>query len=147
MVMGDFLERLKGRWVQTKTENMDAIYVASQASYIKRKVAQMMTVHLQVEYPNPTSMFMSFQSKLKNMDMNLSFDGLSPHLSLTDEPVESTVKVEGDQMILHTTGMAYGDTTRFFTFNGENELIIKQQIKEVIGIRWFERENQPPKAA
>jgi len=145
--MGDFLERLKGRWVQTKTENMDAIYVASQASYIKRKVAQMMTVHLQVEYPNPTSMFMSFQSKLKNMDMNLSFDGPSPHLSLSDEPVESTVKVEGDQMILHTTGMAYGDTTRFFTFNGENELVIKQQIKEVIGTRWFERENQPPKAA
>ena len=117
MVMGDFLERLKGRWVQvrvqqdpkikahsskTKTENMDAIYVASQASYIKRKVAQMMTVHLQVEYPNPTSMFMSFQSKLKNMDMNLSFDGPSPHLSLSDEQVESTVKLEGDQMILHT---------------------------------------------
>ena len=87
---------------KTKTENMDAVYVASQASYIKRKVAQMMTVHLQVEYPNPTSMFMSFQSKLKNMDMNLSFDGPSPHLSLSDEPVESTVKVEGDQMILHT---------------------------------------------
>ena len=43
--------------------------------------------------------------------------------------------------------MAYGETTRFFTFNGENELIIKQQIKEVIGTRWFERENQPAKAA
>ncbi|CAG5105445.1 Oidioi.mRNA.OKI2018_I69.chr1.g2134.t1.cds [Oikopleura dioica] len=146
-MMGDFLERLKGRWVQVKTENMDAIYIASQASYIKRKVAQMMTVHLQVDYPNPTSMFMSFQSKLKNMDMNLSFEGPSPHLSLSDEPVESTVKVDGNQMILHSTGMAYGDTTRYFTFNEENQLVIKQQIKEVIGTRWFERENQPPKAA
>jgi len=43
-------------------------------------------------------------------------------------------------MILHTTGAAYGETTRYFEFNAENQMMITQTIKDVKGIRWFERE-------
>ena len=68
-----------------KQENLDAIYVASQTSYIKRSVAAMMSVHLQVDWPKPDEIFMSFQTKLKNMDMNLSIANETDHLGLNDE--------------------------------------------------------------
>lgn len=42
-------------------------------------------------------------------------------------------------MTLHTTGMAYGSTTRFFEFNPEGQLVIIQIVKDVKGTRWFER--------
>ena len=37
-----------------KSENLDAIYVASQTSYVKRSIASMMSVHLQIDLPDPT---------------------------------------------------------------------------------------------
>ena len=83
--MSDLLEKMKGRWTQVKTENMDAIYVASQIPYIKRTVAGYMAVKFQMDLPKPDEVFMSFQTKLKNMDMNLSLTKESDHLGLQDE--------------------------------------------------------------
>merc|ERR1711868_336557 len=91
--MEGFLERMKGRWIQVKSENLDAIYVASQTSYVKRSIASMMSVHLQIDLPDPTKVFMSFQTKLKNMDLKLNLQGESDHLGLNDEPVKSNLKI------------------------------------------------------
>ena len=55
---------------------------------MKRKIAAMMSVHLQIDLPNPTDVFMSFQTKLKNMDMTLSVIKPSDHFGLNDEVMD-----------------------------------------------------------
>ena len=57
------------------------------------------------------------------------------------KPVKSTIKFEGEKMILSTTGMAYGSTTPFFEYTPQGQLINIQTIGDVKGIRWFEKEN------
>lgn len=89
--MSDLLQKMKGSWNQVKTENMDAIYVASQVPYIKRTVAGMMGVKLQVDLPKTDEIFLSFQTKLKNMDMNLSLTKESAHTGLSDEVSKSSL--------------------------------------------------------
>ena len=50
-----------------------------------------MSVHLQIDMPNPTDVFMSFQTKLKNMDLNLSVIKPSDHFGLNDEVSYSVI--------------------------------------------------------
>ena len=69
------------------------------------------------------------------------------------------MKFENNELVLHTYGMAYGSTTRYFSFNEEGnsdlknikfsdnfkflgQLVILQTIADVKGTRWFERENK-----
>ena len=85
-----FCHAISGKWIQTGTENMEAINAGSNMSWATRKVAGMMTVRLQVSTPNPAQVFMSFQTKLKNMDLQLNFAGVTDHLGLNDE-----VKIKG----------------------------------------------------
>ena len=80
-----FCESISGKWIQTGNENMEAINAGSNMSWATRKVANMMTVRLQLSTPNPNQVFMSFQTKLKNMDLQLNFDGVTDHLGLKDE--------------------------------------------------------------
>merc|ERR1712130_164419 len=141
LTMNDFCKKMKGRWVQVKQENMDAIYVASDFPTIKRTIAGMMGVHLQVDFPADDEIFLSFQTKLKNMDMKLSLSKETSHTGFKDEPVKSTIKFDGDKMILSTTGMAYGSTTRYFEYNPQGQLVNIQTIGDVKGTRWFEKEN------
>ena len=80
-----FCQAISGKWIQTGNENMDAINAGSNMSWATRKVANMMTVRLQVSTPNPNQVFMSFQTKLKNMDLQLNYAGVTDHLGLADE--------------------------------------------------------------
>ena len=74
----------------------------------------MMTVRLQVSSPDPTSVFFQFQTKLKNMDILLNYDGVTDHLGFKDEPVKSDLKVENGILFMKTWGMDYGAKMREF---------------------------------
>jgi hypothetical protein len=109
-----FCDGIQGRWTQVGNENMDAINAGSNMAWYQRKVAAMMTVRLQVSSPDPTSVFFQFQTKLKNMDILLNYDGVTDHLGFKDEPVKSDLKVENGILFMKTWGMDYGAKMREF---------------------------------
>ena len=106
----------------------------------------MMTVKLQVTTPNVNQVFMSFQTKLKSMDLELNYSGESNHLGFDNEPVKSTLKMEQGKLIHLTTGMSYGDKLREYEHlkpkEGNEELVITEKLlaSGIIGKRFFERE-------
>ena len=49
------------------------------------------------------------------------------------KPVKSNLKFENNELVLHTYGMAYGSTTRYFSFNEEgNSEHSYQTIKKTV---------------
>ena len=126
-----FCDGIQGRWTQVGNENMDAINAGSNMAWYQRKVAAMMTVRLQVSSPDPTSVFFQFQTKLKNMDILLNYDGVTDHLGFKDEPVKSDLKVENGILFMKTWGMDYGTKMREFEH--------KKGKGPVSGIRYYLR--------
>lgn len=140
----NFCDAIQGRWTQIGIENMDAINAGSNMAWYQRKVAAMMTVRLQVSSPDPSNVFFQFQTKLKNMDILLKYDGVTDHLGFQDELVKSDLKVENGILFMKTWGMDYGTKMREFEHKKaeKEELIITEKLIEtgIIGKRFFERE-------
>ena len=66
--------RFDGTWVQTKSDNMDAILKRMGYSWPVRKIAGAMGLHLIIDGSDRPGITTEFQTILKSTKMDLSFD-------------------------------------------------------------------------
>ena len=67
-------EKFDGTWVQTKSDNMDAILQKMGYSWPVRKIAGAMGLHLIINGSDRPGITTEFQTILKSTKMDLSFD-------------------------------------------------------------------------
>ena len=134
---------LKGKWIQTKTENMDGILSKMGYSWPVRTVAGAMGITLTIS-DTEDCISTRFDTVLKSSQQNLSFHHPVHDVGLTknEKFIVSPITIN-DRTMKHSTHYETPsvslDIKNTYERNG-NKLVLTQIIDDVVGCRHFEKQ-------